>query len=105
MLLVQATVETVIKVSQKQQQEEDDDDDDVDAKDGAANSTEPSLTSLVQEKISGGKSSNKSSNKTAAPAGSKQQKAKGKKVDSHAEKEVDRIIDSQDNEYVLSKPK
>lgn len=100
-----ATVETVIKVSQKQQQEEDDDDNDVDAKDGAANSTEPSLTSLVQEKISGGKSSNKSSNKTAAPAGSKQQKAKGKKVDSHAEKEVDRIIDSQDNEYVLSKPK
>ncbi|DBA96469.1 hypothetical protein WJX77_004607 [Trebouxia sp. C0004] len=101
-----ATVETVIKVSQKQQQEEEDDDD-VNAEGSAANSTETTTPSVQQDKSAGSKSSakSKSSSKTPAPSGSKQQKAKGKKVDSHAEKEVDRIIDSQDNEYVLSKPK
>ncbi|DBA65688.1 TPA: hypothetical protein ACH3X2_002741 [Trebouxia sp. C0005] len=101
-----ATVETVIKVSQKQQQEEEDEDD-VGAEGSAANSTEILLPSIQQDKSAGSKSSakSKSSNKAPAPSGSKQQKAKGKKVDSHAEKEVDRIIDSQDNEYVLSKPK
>lgn len=103
---LQATVETVIKVSQKQQQEEEDEDD-VGAEGSAANSTEILLPSIQQDKSAGSKSSakSKSSNKAPAPSGSKQQKAKGKKVDSHAEKEVDRIIDSQDNEYVLSKPK
>lgn len=101
-----ATVETVIKVSQKQQQEEEDEDD-VDADSTAANSTDTLLPSVQQDKSAGSKSNAKSkpSSKTPAPSGSKQQKAKGKKVDSHAEKEVDRIIDSQDNEYVLSKPK
>lgn len=101
-----ATVETVIKVSQKQQQKEEDEDD-VDADSTAANSTDTLLPSVQQDKSAGSKSNAKSkpSSKTPAPSGSKQQKAKGKKVDSHAEKEVDRIIDSQDNEYVLSKPK
>lgn len=32
-------------------------------------------------------------------------KARQQHIDSNVEKEVDRIIDSQDNEYVLSRPK
>lgn len=32
-------------------------------------------------------------------------KQKQQHLDSNVEKEVDRIIDSQDNEYVLSRPK
>ncbi|KAK9821251.1 hypothetical protein WJX74_001923 [Apatococcus lobatus] len=41
-----------------------------------------------------------------APAPAKAAKAKErKKIETNVEKEVDRIIDSQDNEYVLSRPK
>ena len=93
----------MIKVSQKQQQEEEDEDDVNAEGSSAANSTEKLLPSVQQDKSANSKA--KFSSKTPAPTGSKQQKAKGKKLDSHAEKEVDRIIDSQDNEYVLSKPK
>jgi len=99
---MQATVETVLKVSQKQQKEEDDEDDDTASQDAASNSTSPSAQTGT---VSDNKAEGKSIVKAPGPSGSKQQKAKSKKVDSHAEKEVDRIIDSQDNEYVLSKPK
>ncbi|KAL3132500.1 hypothetical protein ABBQ32_009046 [Trebouxia sp. C0010 RCD-2024] len=97
-----ATVETVLKVSQKQQKDEEEDDDTA-TQDAATNST---LSPIPQtDTVGGNKAAGNSIVKTPAPSGSKQQKAKTKKVDSHAEKEVDRIIDSQDNEYVLSKPK
>ena len=94
---MQATVETVLKVSQKQQPEDVDDDNGA-AESAATNSTDTSSPSIEKEKSAG-----KPSDKTHAPSGSKQPKSKGK--NSHAEKEVDRIIDSQDNEYILSKPK
>lgn len=44
----------------------------------------------------------KPSKKAAKPAGSAKPR---QRLDASVEKEVDRIIDSQDNEYVLSKPK
>lgn len=101
---MQATVETVLKVSQKQPRD-DEDNDDTAVQDAASNST--SSPTLPSDKAASGKAAGKgnSSVKSLAPGGSKTQKAKSKKVESHAEKEVDRIIDSQDNEYVLSKPK
>ena len=99
---MQATVETVLKVSQKQPKEEDEDEDT--ATQGAqSNSTSSPV--LQTDTVAGSKAEGKGIVNTPAPSGAKQQKAKTKKVDSHAEKEVDRIIDSQDNEYVLSKPK
>lgn len=100
--LVQATVETVLKVSQKQPQQ-DEDDDDTAVQNAASNST--SSPNLPSGKAASGKAEGNSTVKTLAPSGSKPPKAKSKKVENHAEKEVDRIIDSQDNEYVLSKPK
>lgn len=99
---MQATVETVLKVSQKQPRE-DEDDGDTAVQDAASNST--SSPTLPSDKAASGNAAGNSNVKSLAPSGSKPQKAKSKKVESHAEKEVDRIIDSQDNEYVLSKPK
>ena len=91
---LQATVETVLKVSQKQVEEDEDDTDDT--------SSASNTTSLV---LPGSKGKTAATNDTApSPAGTKQ-KAKPKKKDNVAEKEVDRIIDSQDNEYILSRPK
>lgn len=104
MQFLQATVETVIKVSQKQQQDEEEDEDDATGLEDSATNSTSSPTPQVGTQGKGA-SDNTTSSKSLAPSGSKQQKAKNKKVDSHAEKEVDRIIDSQDNEYVLSKPK
>ena len=101
-LLMQATVETVLKVSQKQPQE-DEDDDDTAVQDAASNSTSSPI--LPSDNAASRKAEGNSSVKALAPSGSRPPKAKSKKVESHAEKEVDRIIDSQDNEYVLSKPK
>lgn len=91
---LQATVETVLKVSHKQVDEEEDDADDT----TAASNTTSSL-------LPGNKSKTPAKNDTAlSPAGSKP-KSKPKKQENVAEKEVDRIIDSQDNEYILSRPK
>ena len=43
--------------------------------------------------------------KKSAPAPAKAKPKERRPVDSNVEQEVDRIIDSQDNVYVLSKPK
>jgi hypothetical protein len=41
----------------------------------------------------------------AAAAAAKAKQRERARMDANVEKEVDRIIDSQDNEYVLSRPK
>ncbi len=41
----------------------------------------------------------------AAAAAAKAKQKERARMDANVEKEVDRIIDSQDNEYVLSRPK
>lgn len=81
---LQATVETVVKVSGNRKVDK--------AATESANATQTTtdtITGTLKDAAEGG-------NATAKPK---------PKIDTTVEKEVDRIIDSQDNEYVLSKPK
>lgn len=80
----QATVETVVKVSGNRKVDK--------TATESANATQTAtdtITGTLKEAADGG-------NATSKPK---------PKIDTTVEKEVDRIIDSQDNEYVLSKPK
>lgn len=86
---MQAKLETVLKVSSNRKDEEEDE-----AEEDSAESGSEESSPLGQD--SGG-------------ADSKPKKEKKEKKDKHrdvpVEAEIDRIIDAQDNEYILSKPK
>ncbi len=94
--VLQARVETVIKVSQNRKDEDD----------------EEQQPSSAEEAAAGTGAADAGAGVPATPGDVKPKEEKEKKKekqkhrDHHSgEAEVDRIIDAQDNEYILSKPK
>lgn len=107
LLPVQATVETVIKVSSKQKEREKDAE--------QPPPPAPAAKHPPPQKAKGGWGWHTEHSpppppppapvKTAEPEGKAKDKPKHRKQEAAVESEVDRLIDSQDNVYVLSRPK